>query len=154
MYFCLTGFVCPIENSIQYFCCGTDNNRYCCSPDRYSFETKFSIDYSQTYYNILTDEIGTTLINHRKLTTKQFEQFQRYFLPIFLLTTTVFFVVGIALWFWLYKHKTFYSLGQDDFIESRTLRRTQSDSIPRTRETNNRTLNQQSRLFLHPSTAV
>jgi hypothetical protein len=74
---------------------------------------------------------------------KQFAQFQRYFLPVFLLTTTILFLVGIALWFWLYKHKTFYSLGQDDLPESRT----PPDSTTRTREN-------PSRLILHPSTAV
>lgn len=149
-YLYLIGFACPIEDSIQYFCCGTDTYRYCCSPDRYSFETKFSQDHYEAYNNLLTDEIGTSLMNHRKLISKQFEQFQRYFLPVFLLTTTILFLVGIALWFWLYKHKTFYSLGQDDLIESRRLRRTESDSMARERDVNER----RSQLITHPSTAV
>jgi len=85
---------------------------------------------------------------------KQFEQFQRYFLPVFLLTTTIFFLVGIAIWFWLYKHKTFYSLGEDDIIESRTLQRTKNDSMTTQQETMNRTLEQQFRLFSHSSTEV
>jgi hypothetical protein len=85
---------------------------------------------------------------------KQFEQFQRYFLPVFLLTTTIFFLVGIAIWFWLYKHKTFYSLGEDDIIESRTLPRTKNDSMTIQQETMNRTLERQFRLLSHSSTEV
>jgi len=85
---------------------------------------------------------------------KQFEQFQGYFLPVFLLTTTIFFLVGIALWFWLYKHKTFYSLGEDEMIESRTLQRTKNDSMTRQPEIMNRTVEQQFRLLSYSSTEV
>jgi hypothetical protein len=150
------GFVCPIENLVQYFCCGTDTHRYCCPPDRYSFETRLHIDSDQhqSYNDILTDEINTALINNQKMINKQFEQFQRYFLPIFLLTTTILFLVGIALWFWLYKHKMFYSLGQDDLTETRTSRRSPIDSMTRKREMINLTMEQQSRLLSHPSTEV
>jgi hypothetical protein len=159
VYFYITGFNCPIENLIQYFCCGTDTHRYCCSPDRYTFEMRSYIDsdsvldYPQAYSHIPTDEIGISLINHQKMISKQFEQFQRYFLPIFILTTTILFLVGIALWFWLYKHKTFYSLGQDDSIESRSSHRTHLDSISRQRESRNLALKQQSR-FSNSSTEV
>jgi hypothetical protein len=149
MCICFIDFVCPIKNSIQHFCCGTDSYRYCCPPDRYSFETRFSIDYPQTYNSLLADEISSLLINNRKIINKQFEQFQRYFLPVFLLTTIILFLAGIALWFWLYKHKTFYSLGQDDLIESRILQRTESDSMARKQENINLTLS-----LSHSSTEV
>ena len=141
-FFYFPAFPCPIEDSIQYFCCGTDTYRYCCPPDRYSFETRFSADYPEIQHRILTDAVSTSLINNQKLINKQFEQFQRYFLPVFLLTTTILFLIGIALWFWLYKHKTFYSLGQDDYIESRS--RAQSDSMVSKRDSNHLTQSQTS----------
>ena len=156
----MIGFACPIENLIQYFCCGTDTHRYCCSPDRYSFETRSYvdpnsvIDYPPVYNNIPIDEISTSLINSQKMINKQFEQFQRYFLPIFLLTTTILFLVGIALWFWLYKHKTFYSLGQDEFIELRSSHRANIESMTRKKENINRTHKKQSRLLSNSSTEV
>jgi hypothetical protein len=152
VFLCFIGFVCPIENSIQYFCCGTDNYRYCCSPDRYSFETRSSLDYPETYHPILTHDIDTLLINNRKMINKQFEQFQKYFLPAFILTTTILFLVGIALWFWLYKHKAFYSLGQDDFIEART--RNNSDCMAMKRDSINPRPECQSRTLTNPSTEV
>jgi hypothetical protein len=110
------------------------------------------MDYSDVYHSVLIDDIGTSLINNRKIISKQFEQFQRYFLPVFLLTTTVLFLVGIALWFWLYKHKTFYSLGQDDFIEART--RDNSDSMAMKRDSVNLRPEYHSRTLSNPSTAV
>ena len=105
------GFICPINNRIQYFCCGSDRHQYCCSSDRYSFER--AIQTSSSSIQVESFRTTSTMIS------KQFELFQRYFLPIFLLTTTILFLVGIALWFWLYKQKSLYSLGQDDLIESR-----------------------------------
>lgn len=146
------GFACPIENSIQQFCCGTSNYRYCCSPDRYYFESNSPIDTSKVHHPILTDEIGNSLLTHQRMINKQFEQFQRFFLPVFILSTTILFLIGIALWFWLYKHKTFYSLGQGDLIESRT--RNNSDSMVLKRESLNTTLERQSRLLVNPSTEV
>lgn len=70
----------------------------------------------------------TTNPTHLAMVAKRFDTFQRYFLPIFLLTTTILFLVGIAFWFWLYKHKQFYSLGNDDSIEM-TLPKKQRDSM-------------------------
>ncbi|CAF1334099.1 unnamed protein product [Rotaria sp. Silwood1] len=156
-----TCFACPIENSIQYFCCGTDTSRSCCPPDRYSFETKFYtdsnhiIDYPQVYNGILTDEITASLINHQRMINKQFQQFQKYFLPTFLLTTTILFLIGIALWFWLYKHKRYYSLTQDDLIQSRTSHRTHHiDSTSRLEENIDLSVEQQSRSLSYSSTVV
>ncbi|CAF2586309.1 unnamed protein product [Rotaria sp. Silwood2] len=154
------GFACPIENLTQHFCCGTDTYRYCCSPDRYSFETRFYtdsnhvVDYPQVYNGILTDEITASLINNQRMINKQFQQFQKYFLPTFLLTTTILFLVGIALWFWLYKHKTYYSLTHDDFIQSRISHRIQTNSRPRLAENINLSVEQQHRSLSHSSTAV
>ncbi|CAF1359042.1 unnamed protein product [Adineta steineri] len=150
------GFPCRIENFIQYFCCGTDTYRYCCSPDRYLFETKFDTDvkYSPIYHNILTSEISLALLNNRKLINKQFEQFQRYFFPVFLLSSTVLFLIGIALWFWLYKHKAFYSLDQDDLIELRTIQQNSRHSISTIKDTDNHTIQQKSQSLLYPITEV
>ncbi|CAF1613487.1 unnamed protein product [Rotaria magnacalcarata] len=142
------GFACPIENSIQYFCCGTDNYLYCCPPDQYSFESRPHIDvnnimeHSQTFSSIITDEISASLINHQRMINKQFQQFQKYFLPTFLLTTTILFLIGIALWFWLYKHKKYYSLTRDDRIEPRTSHQIQTDSMTRLEENNYLSLDQ------------
>ncbi|CAF1160433.1 unnamed protein product [Adineta ricciae] len=115
------GFICPIENSIQYICCGTDSYRYCCPPNvKIDSDLNFDVTYSPILDNLLAHEISSALINNRKIMSKQFEEFQRYFLPIFLLSTTVLFLLGIAIWFWLYKHKAFYSLEQDDLTELQT----------------------------------
>ena len=85
--------------------------------------------------NNLANEISFSLAKNRKLINKQFDQFQRYFFPVFIFSTTILFLVGIALWFWLYKHKAFYSLGDDDLnvTESRTSNQTHADSMTRTR---------------------
>lgn len=160
--FFFQGFECPFENSIQYFCCGTDTYRYCCSSDRYSFETNpYSdsdsvMDNSQHYNGILTDEISASLINNQQMINKQFQQFQKYFLPTFLLTTTILFLVGIALWFWLYKHKTYYSLTPDDRIESRASHRTQTpdNSVTRQKESSHNIGEQNSQVLSNPSTEV
>jgi hypothetical protein len=158
--FCFTGFTCPTENLIQYFCCGTDTYRYCCPPDSDSFGTKFYtdsnyvLDHSQGHDNTLANEISSSLAKNRKLINKQFEQFQRYFFPVFIFSTTILFLVGIALWFWLYKHKAFYSLGDDDLTESRTSDPIHIDSIQRTRENTNLTIERTSRTSLHPTAIV
>ncbi|UJR14117.1 hypothetical protein I4U23_001112 [Adineta vaga] len=123
------GFTCPIENLIQYICCGTDTYRYCCPPHhqyhdmaeiQVDSDSNFDATYSPVFDNLLAHEISSALVNNRKMINKQFEEFQRYFLPIFLLSTTILFLLGIAIWFWLYKHKAFYSLEQDDLIELKT----------------------------------
>jgi hypothetical protein len=90
---------------------------------------------------------------------KQFEQFQKLFLPIFLLTSSILFLIGIAIWFWLYKHKAFYATEQDDLIErNRVERRTspsiRNDSFTKKRESINLTLQEPSRRMSHPSTEV
>jgi len=152
MFFCFTGFTCPTENLIQYFCCGTDTYRYCCPPDSYSFETKlygdsnYVVDQSQIYDNNLAYEISSSLANSRKLINKQFEQFERFFFPVFIFSTTILFLVGIALWFWLYKHKAFYALGDDDLTESTTSDQIHIDSMTRTK--------QKQRLSPHPTATV
>ena len=95
------------------------------------------------------------------LVKKQFEQFQKLFLPIFLLTSSILFLVGIAIWFWLYKHKAFYALGRDELDErNRIVTRTASASVrhdPRRkkqRESINLTLEHPARRLSHPSTEV
>jgi hypothetical protein len=88
------------------------------------------------------------------LINKQFEQFQRFFFPVFIFSTTILFLVGIALWFWLYKHKAFYSLGDDDLTESRTSDQIHIDSMTRTRENTNLTTKQKQRLSTHPTATV
>jgi hypothetical protein len=90
---------------------------------------------------------------------KQFEQFQKLFLPIFLLTSSILFLVGIAIWFWLYKHKAFYAMGHDDSNEQNSVvrrrsRSTRSDSLTKKRVSINSTMEQQSRRMTHPSTEV
>lgn len=101
---------------------------------------------------VLTDEVSNSLLHNQRMISKQFEQFQRYFLPIFLLTTTILFLIGIALWFWLYKHKSFYSLAEGDLIESRT--RNNSDSMVLKRESTSTNLERPSRTLVNPSTEV
>lgn len=151
-FFFFSGFACPIKNSIQQFCCGTDYSRYCCSSDRYFFQTKSPMDGSKMHHHVLTDEISNSLLHNQRMINKQFEQFQRYFLPIFLLTTTILFLIGIALWFWLYKHKSFYSLAQGDLIESRA--RNDSDSMVLKRESMSTNLERSSRTLPNSSTEV
>jgi hypothetical protein len=90
---------------------------------------------------------------------KQFEQFQRLFLPIFLLTSSILFLVGIAIWFWLYKHKAFYAMEQDDLNEQnpvvrRTSQSMRNNSLINKRDSINLTLEQQVRRMSHPSTEV
>jgi hypothetical protein len=90
---------------------------------------------------------------------KQFEQFQKLFLPIFLLTSSILFLVGIAIWFWLYKHKAFYAMDQDDLTEENSVGRQPSqsilnDSLTKKRESINLTMEQKSRRMSHPSTEV
>ncbi len=157
MFFYFPGFTCPTENLIQYFCCGTDTYRYCCPPDSYSLvygDSNYVVDQSQINDNNLAYEISSSLANSRKLINKQFEQFQRFFFPVFIFSTTILFLVGIALWFWLYKHKAFYSLGDDDLTESRTSDQIHIDSMTRTRENTNLTTKQKQRLSTHPTATV
>lgn len=96
--------------------------------------TNHVVDEAETFDSILTDEISMSLINNQKLINKQFQQFQKYFLPTFLLTTTILFLLGIALWFWLYKHKTYYAITRDD---RRTLSRVPMDTPTTLEERNN-----------------
>lgn len=106
------GFACPITNFIQYFCCGNDEHRYCCPPDRYVFEISSLNEFISSPSTNSNEHFRST--TQRTIVDRQFERFQNYFLPIFLLTTTILFLIGIALWFWLFKHKVFYSIEQND----------------------------------------
>ncbi|CAF2408043.1 unnamed protein product [Rotaria sp. Silwood2] len=116
------GFVCPMQSFIQYFCCDTNTYHYCCSPDHYISEinshheqTYISGQYQPSNHTIVNQSHSNSFINNSKIIDKQFEQFQKIFIPIFLLSSSILFLIGIAIWFWLYKHKTFYATEQDNF---------------------------------------
>lgn len=93
------------------------------------------------------------------MVNKQFEQFQKLFLPIFLLTSSILFLVGIALWFWLYKHKAFYAVERDDSNGQNRVRTRIIQPIPidlgrQKRDSINLTMEEHSRQISHPSTEV
>ncbi|CAF0916603.1 unnamed protein product [Adineta ricciae] len=130
------GFECPIQQLVQYFCCGSDNYHYCCTPERflsdissYNDQILISGQYQPSDYNAFNQTRAPSLVDHSKIVNKQFEQFQKIFLPIFLLTSSVLFLIGLAIWFWLYKHKAFYATERDYDSESNTVRRKTSQSI-------------------------
>ena len=137
-----TGFACPVRNFVQFLCCGTENDHYCCSSeshrsdvDSYSDQIYISGHYQSEQHSLSND--GNSSFVHRSyLSHRQFEQFQKLFLPIFLLTSSVLFLVGIAIWFWLYKHKVFYALDRDE--PTRIVLRTSTPLLRETPETRKR----------------
>ncbi|CAF1015323.1 unnamed protein product [Adineta steineri] len=161
------GFACPIQNSIQYFCCGTDNYHYCCTPDRflsdiisYNDQIFISGQYQSSNHIVMDQTSSNSLINNSNIINKQFEQFQKVFLPIFLLTSSILFLVGLAIWFWLYKHKVFYATERDDTTERNPSRRKTSKSIhnndldKKRKESTRIPLEEQSEHTSYPSTEV
>jgi hypothetical protein len=163
---CSTGFACPIQNFVQYVCCGTDNYHYCCLSDHYSSDINSSNDpiyisgqYQPSDHIIMDQHSSSSLINNSNIINKQFEEFQRVFLPIFLLTSSILFLVGIAIWFWLYKHKAFYATERDDSNEQNHVVRRTSQSMAndpgtKRRESINLSMQQQSQRLSYPSTEV
>ncbi|CAF3412110.1 unnamed protein product [Rotaria sp. Silwood1] len=116
------GFVCPVQNFIQYFCCETNTYHYCCALDHYlsernshSEQTYMSGQYQPSNHIIINENYNNSFINRSNIIDKQFEQFQKVFIPIFLLSSSILFLIGIAIWFWLYKHKAFYAMERDNF---------------------------------------
>ena len=103
---------------------------------------------------------SNSLINNSNIINKQFEEFQRVFLPIFLLTSSILFLVGIAIWFWLYKHKAFYateredSNGRNPVVVRRKSQLMNNDTGTKKRESINLTMEQKSRRISYPSTEV
>jgi hypothetical protein len=161
------GFPCPLQNLVQYLCCGAENYHYCCPPDRYLSEINssnepiyISGEYQPSNYISIDQNSRIALIHNANIINKQFEQFQKVFLPIFLLTSSILFLVGIAIWFWLYKHKAFYAMEQDDLNEQKRVKRRstsqsiRNDSLTKKRESINLTMQEQSRRMSHPSTEV
>jgi len=160
------GFACPIKNLVQYYCCGTDNYHYCCPYDDYLSEINSLNDqiyitgqYQPSSQIILDENTRNYLINKSNMINKQFEQFQKLFLPIFLLTSSILFLVGIAIWFWLYKHKAFYAIERDDLNEhnrviARIIQPIPIDLGMKKRDSINLTMEEQSRQISHPSTEV
>lgn len=157
------GFACPVQNLVQYYCCGNDDEHYCCPPDRYLSELSNSDEilyisgqYQPTNHIVIDHNNRSLLIDHSKLINKQFEQFQKIFLPIFLLTSSILFLIGIAIWFWLYKHKAFYATERDDFNDEQTfVRRRSSPSLPNKQNSTHLIAERQSRrISSHPSTEV
>ena len=161
------GFACPIQNFVQYFCCGTEDYHYCCSPDLYMSRKEFHSDqiyvpHSSYSSDHLLFDARTPSNDQPNLVKKQFEQFQKLFLPIFLLTSSVLFLIGIAIWFWLYKHKAFYALDRDELDErNRIVARTATASRrpglkkkQQQRNSINLTLEHPARRLSHPSTEV
>ena len=134
-----TGFACPVRNFVQYLCCGTENDHYCCSPEPHRSEVDSDQIYIAGQYQPTHDILynGSSSFVHRSyLNHRQFEQFQKLFLPIFLLTSSILFLVGIAIWFWLYKHKVFYALDRDE--PARMVLRTSTPLLRQTPETRKR----------------
>lgn len=41
----VAGFTCPVQDQVQYFCCGTDTHRYCCVPEHLALERKLDGGY-------------------------------------------------------------------------------------------------------------
>ena len=156
-----------MQEFIQYICCGTDYYHYCCPSNQSTSEIHSPDDviylsgqYQPSDHLIIDRNSRSSLISHSNLIQKQFEQFQRLFLPIFLLTSSILFLIGIAIWFWLYKHKAFYAAEQDDVEERHPVgRRTtipsvHSDPLPKRRENVTFKLPEQSRRMSYPSTEV
>lgn len=160
------GFVCPMQQFVQYFCCGTDHYHYCCPLNQSISEINPTDDavylsgqYQSSDHFIIDRNSRSSLINHSNLVKRQFEQFQKLFLPIFLLTSSILFLIGIAIWFWLYKHKAFYATEQDDLEERnpigrRTIPSMNNDPLPTKRPSVTFTLPQQSRPMSYISTEV
>jgi hypothetical protein len=151
---------------VQYFCCGTDNHHFCCPPDYYLTEINsyndqiyISGQYQPSNQILIDENTRNLLIDKSNMINKQFEQFQKLFLPIFLLTSSILFLIGIAIWFWLYKHKAFYAVERDDLNEQNRVIIRRIQPIPQDHSTNKRasinlTMEQQSRQISHPSTEV
>ena len=157
------GFACPIQNLVQYYCCGAEYEHFCCPPDRLSWELSNSDEaiyisgqYRPTNHIVIDQHQNrSVLIDHSKLIKQQFEQFQKIFLPIFLLTSSILFLIGIAIWFWLYKHKAFYATERDDVEKQENFVRRRS-SIPLAQKRNSTIpiADRQSRRISRPSTEV
>ncbi|CAF1355496.1 unnamed protein product [Rotaria magnacalcarata] len=160
------GFTCPIQNFVQYFCCNTNNYYFCCTPDRHllkinSYHEPIYIagQYQPSNQITLDRNYIDTLINNSRIINKEFILFQKLFLPIFLLSSSILFLIGIALWFWLYKHKVFYALEQDNFNKSnRTVRRTSqsmcNNPLSTKKNTMHLTMERKLRRISYPSTEV
>lgn len=126
--FHLIGFACPIKNFVQYICCNKNNYRYCCPPDGFSNGMETSQDpiylfghYEPSNHIAIDQNYINVLINNSKLISRKFELFQKFFLPTFLLTSSVLFLIGIALWFWLYKYKAFYAVERDNMTKPKRI---------------------------------
>ncbi|UJR33047.1 hypothetical protein I4U23_020506 [Adineta vaga] len=160
------GFQCPIQQFVQYFCCGTDSYHYCCTPERFlsdinSYNDQISVSgqYQPSNHIIMDQSSNPSLIQHSKMVNKQFQQFQNVFLPIFLLTSSILFLIGLAIWFWLYKHKAFYATERDDDNEPNFSRRKTSQSLGSDLETKRRdsthiSLEQSTQQTSYPTTEV
>lgn len=156
-----------MQQFVQYFCCGTDHYHYCCSLNQ-SLSDITSVDdsvyvsgqYQSSDHLTIDRNSRSSLINHSNLVKRQFEQFQKLFLPIFLLTSSILFLIGIAIWFWLYKHKAFYATEHDDLEEGNPVetRRTSpsmnTDPLPKRRPSVTFTVPQQSQRMSYMSTEV
>ena len=93
------GFDCPIQNSIQYLCCGTDEFHYCCSPDLDEIERIHSINNANVPFhsNLFLS------INRSASFNEDFQRIKQLSLPIFLLASSVLLLLGIVIWLCLYK---------------------------------------------------
>lgn len=151
---------------MQYLCCGAEHDHYCCPPDLFLAEISNSDEqffipgqYESSSHIVIDQNSRSSLINNSNIINKQFEQFQKVFLPIFLLTSSVLFLIGIAIWFWLYKHKEFYATEQEDSNEERHIVHRPSSAIrndlsTKKRDSINLTMDRHSRRMSHPSTEV
>ncbi|CAF0974669.1 unnamed protein product [Didymodactylos carnosus] len=108
------GFACPIKHSIQLYCCGSDIFKHCCSDMLLSQSGLHLDDNSNKDHDLLNSNLLIKSYNRSMISTREFERFQSLFLPIFLSSSSILFLIGIALWFWLWRHKTFYSIEHDD----------------------------------------
>ncbi|CAF1076633.1 unnamed protein product [Rotaria sordida] len=160
------GFACPMQNLVQYFCCNANTYHYCCSLDHYLSEINshyeqnyITSQYKPSNHIIINQNRSNSFINTTKIIDKQFEQFQKIFIPIFLLTSSILFLLGIAIWFWLYKHKAFYAMEQDNFNKQNRTQATSSEStlnniVPKKGNTIHLTMERSFRRISYPSTEV
>jgi hypothetical protein len=158
----IQGFACPIQNFVQHLCCGTDDEYYCCSPDVFFSEQTFDTDQiylSGSYQSTSNSHSDWRLssMNHSSTVHRYFQVFEKFFLPIFLLTSTVIFLIGIAIWFWLYKHKALNSLDHDDRQQQQQQQRygiVSKRLTQKKRQCINLTLEESIRRLSYPSTEV
>ncbi|CAF0926300.1 unnamed protein product [Didymodactylos carnosus] len=111
------GFDCPMKNSIQLYCCGSDILKYCCSDVLLSQSGLHLEDNNDRNPNLLKSNLFIKSYTRSMVSSREFERFQSLFLPIFLLSSSILFLIGIALWFWMWRHKTFYSIEHDQEMD-------------------------------------